>query len=375
MNSKNSRIALLMFVDAIIVEFGALFAITLRFDIRGIPKLYFDYVVHLSPIYTAIVIIVMLIFRLYNRVWSYASIRELIDILRASFVIEVLIVSFHVFMQIPMPRSYYPLHFIAILIMFSVVRFSKLIFKNIHGTYNKDKITKFIMVIGAGSAASILIKDINKTGTHAKILCAIDDNPNKCGKMLIGVPIVGVRSDIKRNVKKYNINEIIIAMPSAKSEDIRNIIAICQDTHLPVKILPSVSMSLSSSITKELRAVSYEDLLGRDVIEVDSSGINNFIKNKIVLVTGGGGSIGSELCRQIIKHEPRELVIFDIYENNAYEIQMEIVRHFPYAKITTLIGSVRDYDRLDALFAEYRPQVVFHAAAHKHVPLMEDFSK
>ena len=188
----------------------------------------------------------------------------------------------------------------------------------------------------------------------------------------MGVPIVGTRDDVKRAVKKYNVNEIIIAMPSAASEDIKSIIAICQETKLPVKILPSVAKSLSSSIVRELRAISYEDLLGRDAINVDSSGINNFIKDKTVLITGGGGSIGSELCRQVIRYEPKCLVIFDIYENNAYEIQMELERHFPNAQIITLIGSIRDYDRLEVMFAEYRPQIVYHAAAHKHVPLMED---
>ncbi|MBF1151092.1 MAG: polysaccharide biosynthesis protein, partial [[Eubacterium] sulci] len=173
-------------------------------------------------------------------------------------------------------------------------------------------------------------------------------------------------------VKKYNVNEIIIAMPSAASEDIKKIIAICQETKLPVKILPSVAKSLSSSIVRELRAISYEDLLGRDAIEVDATGINNFIKDKTILITGGGGSIGSELCRQVIRYEPKRLIIFDIYENNAYEIQMELERHYPYAEIITLIGSIRDYDRLEAMFDEHRPQIVYHAAAHKHVPLMED---
>ena len=190
--------------------------------------------------------------------------------------------------------------------------------------------------------------------------------------MLMGVPIVGTRDDVKRAVKKYNVNEIIIAMPSAASEDIKKIIAICQETKLPVKILPSVAKSLSSSIVRELRAISYEDLLGRDAIEVDATGINNFIKDKTILITGGGGSIGSELCRQVIRYEPKRLIIFDIYENNAYEIQMELERHYPYAEIITLIGSIRDYDRLEAMFDEHRPQIVYHAAAHKHVPLMED---
>lgn len=372
MNSKNLRIAVLMILDAVIVVLGAFFAIALRFDISELPAEYMDNVLKSTPVYIAITIAIMLVFRLYNRVWSYASMKELMDIFKASFVIEALIISFHVLMQYDMPRSYYPMHFIAIAFMFAVLRFSKQLYRSIRGTYGESKINKFILVIGAGSAASILIKDINKTGSTSKIVCAVDDNVNKKGKMLMGVPIVGTRDDVKRAVKKYNVNEIIIAMPSAASEDIKKIIAICQETKLPVKILPSVAKSLSSSIVRELRAISYEDLLGRDAIEVDATGINNFIKDKTILITGGGGSIGSELCRQVIRYEPKRLIIFDIYENNAYEIQMELERHYPYAEIITLIGSIRDYDRLEAMFDEYRPQIVYHAAAHKHVPLMED---
>ena len=372
MNSKNLRIAVLMILDAVIVVLGAFFAIALRFDISELPAEYMDNVLKSTPVYIAITIAIMFVFRLYNRVWSYASMKELMDIFKASFVIEALIISFHVLMQYDMPRSYYPMHFIAIVFMFAVLRFSKQLYRSIRGTYGESKINKFILVIGAGSAASILIKDINKTGSTSKIVCAVDDNVNKKGKMLMGVPIVGTRDDVKRAVKKYNVNEIIIAMPSAASEDIKKIIAICQETKLPVKILPSVAKSLSSSIVRELRAISYEDLLGRDAIEVDATGINNFIKNKTILITGGGGSIGSELCRQVIRYEPKKLIIFDIYENNAYEIQMELERHYPYAEIITLIGSIRDYDRLEAMFDEHRPQIVYHAAAHKHVPLMED---
>ena len=372
MNSKNLRIAILMILDAVIVELGALFAIALRFDISELPAEYLDNVIRSAPVYITITIAVMLVFRLYNRVWSYASLKELMDIFKASFVIEALIISFHVLMQYDMPRSYYPMHFIAIVFMFAVLRFSKQLYRSIRGTYGESKINKFILVIGAGSAASILIKDINKTGSTAKIVCAVDDNVNKKGKMLMGVPIVGTRDDVKRAVKKYNVNEIIIAMPSAASEDIKKIIAICQETKLPVKILPSVAKSLSSSIVRELRAISYEDLLGRDAIEVDATGINNFIKDKTVLITGGGGSIGSELCRQVIRYEPKKLIIFDIYENNAYEIQQELQRHYPELNLETLIGSVRNTHRMNSIFETYHPDIVYHAAAHKHVPLMED---
>ena len=250
-------------------------------------------------------------------------------------------------------------------------RFGISLIRNIQGSHTKEKINRRIMVVGAGSAAAILIKDFAKPGTHARIVCAIDDNPSKKNNTISGVPIVGDRDDIKRNIKKYDVNEIVIAMPSAATDTVKEIVRICQATGLPVRILPSVARSLSSSIIQELRPVNYEDLLGREPIKVDQSGINDWIRGKTVMVTGGGGSIGSELCRQIIACEPKKLIIFDIYENNAYEIEMELERHYPYADISTLIGSVRDEDRLDAVFNKYRPNVVFHAAAHKHVPLME----
>ena len=185
------------------------------------------------------------------------------------------------------------------------------------------------------------------------------------------MPIVGVREDIEKNIKKYDITEIIIAIPSADIQTTREIIRICQETKKPVKILPAVSKSLTTSLSKEVRPVNYEDLLGRDPIKVNQEGISSFIKDKTVMVTGGGGSIGSELCRQIIKYNPKKLLILDIYENNAYEIQMELERRYPEADISTLIGSIRDYDRMEAIFSKYRPDIVYHAAAHKHVPLME----
>lgn len=370
-NSKNFRIGILMAADACIAFLGAVCSLALRFDIGMIPREYTANALHSVPIYIVVTILVMWIFRLYTRVWAYASMKELFDVLKASFVIEAAVLGWHVLIQDTMPRSYYLLDLLVTAIMFLTVRFCKLFYRAIRGTYGREKINRQIMIIGAGAAASILINDLSKPGTRAKIVCAVDDNVNKKNKYLHGVPIVGTRDDIKKNVKKYNINEIIISMPSASANDVRKVIAICQETGLPTKILPSVTKSLSSSIVSELRPVSYVDLLGRDPIEVDETGIGDFIKNKVVMVTGGGGSIGSELCRQIIRYSPQKLIIFDIYENNAYDIQTELERHYPKADISTLIGSVRDYDRLEFVFCKYRPDIVYHAAAHKHVPLME----
>lgn len=370
-NNKNFRIFLLGMLDMCCVAFGALCALVLRFDIASIPPEYFSGAVKSLPVYFVITIAVLAAFKLYNRVWTYASIKELFDILKASVVIEVAFVCYHVFFQINMPRSYYPLTFVIMTILLVCVRFSRMAIKSLKNSNQKAAITNRIMVIGAGSAATILIKELRTEGEGSEVVCAIDDNKNKKNKYIMGVPIVGDRNDIEKNIKKYDVTEIIIALPSADKETTREIIRICQETRKPVKILPAVSKSLTSSLTKEVRPVRYEDLLGREPIKVNQEGIFEFIKDKVVLVTGGGGSIGSELCRQIVQYKPKKLIIFDIYENNAYEIQMELERHYPYVSISTLIGSIRDYDRMEVLFDKYKPDIVYHAAAHKHVPLME----
>ncbi len=370
-NGKNFRIFLLGILDIICVAASSICSLALRFDISSIPSEYYEGAVRSMPVYFVVTIGAMAFFKLYNRVWTYASLNELFSIIKASVLIEAVFVCYHMFWQVSMPRSYYLINFGIMTILFCGVRFGKVFIKSFRNSQNRAKITNRIMVIGAGSAATILIKELRSSGEGSEVVCAIDDNKNKKNKYILGVPIVGGREDIEKNIKKYDITEIIIAIPSADIQTTREIIRICQETKKPVKILPAVSKSLTTSLSKEVRPVNYEDLLGRDPIKVNQEGISSFIKDKTVMVTGGGGSIGSELCRQIIKYNPKKLLILDIYENNAYEIQMELERHYPEADISTLIGSIRDYDRMEAIFSKYRPDIVYHAAAHKHVPLME----
>ena len=370
-NGKNFRIFLLGILDIICVAASSICSLALRFDISSIPPEYYEGAVRSMPVYFVVTIGAMAFFKLYNRVWTYASLNELFSIIKASVLIEAVFVCYHMFWQVSMPRSYYLINFGIMTILFCGVRFGKVFIKSFRNSQNRAKITNRIMVIGAGSAATILIKELRSSGEGSEVVCAIDDNKNKKNKYILGVPIVGGREDIEKNIKKYDITEIIIAIPSADIQTTREIIRICQETKKPVKILPAVSKSLTTSLSKEVRPVNYEDLLCRDPIKVNQEGINSFIKDKTVMVTGGGGSIGSELCRQIIKYNPKKLLILDIYENNAYEIQMELERHYPEADISTLIGSIRDYDRMEAIFSKYRPDIVYHAAAHKHVPLME----
>lgn len=372
MESKTARNLILMFIDIFVVAASSLMAMALRFDIRNIPEEYIQLAIKCLPMDIVIAIIVLKIFRLYNRVWTYASIEELIDIFKATAVIEAIYIAYRMVLNFNPPRSWYFLNIVFLFVCLCSVRLGKRLWARLKHSINGNPVRRKVMIIGAGSAASILIKELKSTDSFAEVLCAIDDNPNKKGKFMHGVPIVGNRNNIPSNIGKYGITEVIIAIPSASPIEIKEIIEICNPTGVPVKILPSVAKSMSTSLSREVREVRYEDLLGRAPIEVNQMGIHDFIKDRTILVTGGGGSIGSELCRQVVANAPKKLIIFDIYENCAYEIQNEIKRFYPEADIETLIGSVRDYDRMEEIFKTYRPDVVYHAAAHKHVPLMED---
>ena len=370
--NKRFRIFILIILDFSVVYLSAMLALILRFDITTIPHEYYDGAVKSLPVYFVITITVMWIFKLYNRVWTYASLSELVAVIKATLLIGALFVCYHVLFQINMPRSYYFLVFAFMTTFFLCIRFAKVAIKNYKESRKSKNIRNYIMLIGAGSAANLLLNELKSTAPDTVVVCAIDDNPNKKNKYMQSVPIVGNRNAIESSAKKYGATEIIIAMPSADAKSIREIIELCNKTGLPTKILPSVSTTLTSSLSKEVREVRYEDLLGREPVQVNQKGIYDFLHDKVVLVTGGGGSIGSEICRQIVGNVPKTLIIFDIYENCAYDIQNELKRNFPDVHIETLIGSVRDYDRMEDLFKKYRPDVVYHAAAHKHVPLMED---
>lgn len=367
------RAIIIGMLDALIVIFSALLSLGLRFNFDGIPSYYLLYALYCLPIDIIIAIIVMRVFKLYNRVWTYASMEESMAILKAVVCIEVIYVLYRVFLQIVMPRSFYVFDGVLLFLLFLMLRFGRRIQKYLFPEKIDRKGRKRTLLVGAGSAASILIHETQRgSGSPRDIVCIVDDNVNKKGKYLKNVPIVGTRDSIPAVVKKYKTDEIIIAIPSASSKVIKEIVAVCQETEAKVRILPIIAAGFTESLSDMVREVRYEDLLGRAPVKVNQEGIGVFLEGKIVLVTGGGGSIGSELCRQIMKYNPEKLIIFDIYENNAYEIQQELKRQYPEKQIITLIGSVRDYDRLGKMFETYRPQIIYHAAAHKHVPLMED---
>lgn len=384
MNGKKTRriehwhiiSALLICYDMVVVAGSFFLALLLRFDFRygSIPKEYLSiYAKSIIP-YVIICVIIFFLLHLYASIWRFASYRELRNLLIATGITLVINVVGTSLVLGRMPISYYVFGISMQLILTLGVRFGyRFILLLRERNASNDRAAK-VMIIGAGAAGQMLERDIKTTDKLAeKAVCFIDDNQNKWKRYIDGVPIVGGRDSILESVQKYNVDKIYFAIPSASPEERRDFLNICKETNCELKALPGLYQLASGDVTvSRLKAVSVDDLLGRDPIKPDLQEVFKFINGKIVLVTGGGGSIGSELCRQIAAHDPKQLIIFDIYENNAYDLQNELKDRYPELNLVTLIGSVRDSRRMFEVFADYRPQIVYHAAAHKHVPLMED---
>lgn len=371
---KRIRIAMFIVLDILAMTMCSFLSIGLRFDFHDIPNIYIDNIYNYLLIDSIIIVAIFSIFKIYKSMWSYASITELINIILACSSYELIEFIYKQIINVNMPRSYYLIKLILLYIFISSIRYSYRIARTMRDYYREKNGLTNTMIIGAGEAGRMLITEIynNKTNFKNKVCCIIDDDKNKIGSYIKNIPVVGSRKEIKENVDKYNIEEIIIAMPSINREKLNLIIDECQKTKCEIKTLPSLSELVGKPTMKKVRPLSYEDFLGRKEIVVNINEISSSLKDKKIIVTGGGGSIGSELCRQIAKCRPKELIIFDIYENNAYEIEQELKRVYPHLNLKTIIGSVRDYDRLENVFKEYKPEYVFHAAAHKHVPLMEN---
>ncbi len=364
-------------IDIIILGLTSILAVWMRFDFGVIPREYFLNSYRFLIVDAVIMLTVFHLFKLYRSFWSYASVPEFINVILACSTTEVIFFLYkHVLFRISFPRSVYLIHLLLLTAFICLARFSYRIVRVLIMKYESNLKKRSTMIIGAGEAGRLLIDEMSRNQKlyNTKIECIIDDNRQKTGVFLRGIPIVGTRRKIVEMAEKYEIEDIIIAIPSAPKETISEIVEECQKTTCQIKILPSIFTSMNKeerSAVNSIRPLSYEDFLGRDQIVVDTDEIAGNIKDKVILVTGGGGSIGSELCRQIAKCEPKMLIIFDIYENNAYDIQQELFRDYPQLDLHTIIGSVRDYDRLEKVFKDFRPNQVFHAAAHKHVPLME----
>lgn len=372
-NQKRVRIIALIVLDIIALALCSFLALALRFDFHDIPQKYIDNSFNYIIIDVIIMVTIFSFFKVYKSMWTYASITELINIMIACTIYEIIEFIYKNAFNLDMPNSYYLIKLFLLYIFISAIRFSYRIARALRD-YERVRLGYTnTMIIGAGEAGRLLITEIynNKENFKNKICCIIDDDKNKIGGYIKNIPIVGNRTKIKEFVNKYNIEEIIIAMPSITREKLNLILDECQKTKCEIKTLPSLSELVGKPTMKKVRPISYEDFLGRKEIVVDLKTISSSLENKRILVTGGGGSIGSELCRQIAKCKPSELIIFDIYENNAYDIEQELIRNYPELNLKIIIGSVRDYDRLDNVFKLYKPEYVFHAAAHKHVPLME----
>ena len=366
---------LLMVYDfmAVVVSYCA--ALLLRFDLRfsAIDEPYLHAFYKTIVPYAVFCVILFWIMRLYKSIWRFASYTELMRMILATVVSSLAyIIAMTGFIQ-RMPVSYYIIGIICQFILTLGVRFSYRFILLISGRRNKTKKEKKVMLIGAGAAGQMIFRDLKASKeTNETVACFIDDNPNKWGRYIDGVPVFGGRDSIMEAVKKFEITKIYLAIPSATPEEKRDILRVCSETSCELMNLPGMYQLYTGQVSvSKMKTVQIEDLLGRDPIRPDMTEVFDYIKGKVVLITGVG-SIGSELARQIASHQPKHLILFDIYENNAYDIQLELKKKYPDMKLDTIIGSVRDSRKIFQVFDKYRPEIVYHAAAHKHVPLMED---
>lgn len=361
--------------DIIAVTVSGLMALAIRYDLRlwDITPEFMDSVLKYIPFNIVTMLLVFYILRLYHSLWEYASVTEMQNSVVGSFLVALFqFIGMHI-LGYRTPRSY-PFLFAMFFIMLTVIsRFSYRFLRTAKKKYLNKRFGQNVMIVGAGEAANMLIKEIVSSNyLHMTVKCLVDDAPDKKGRFIQGVRVMGNRDDIVRLAKEYDIDVIIISMPSASKLVIRDIVNICSETGCRLQTLPGMYQLVNEEVSlNNLRDVDVEDLLGRDPIKVDVDSILGYVKDRTILVTGGGGSIGSELCRQIAGHKPKRLVIVDIYENNAYEIQQELKHNYPNLDLVVLIASVRNTNRMNDIFQTYKPDIVYHAAAHKHVPLME----
>lgn len=369
--------ALLFLLDLLAIYLSCFLALAIRFEMSffKIDAQYVEAAYRYLGIHMVGTVLVFYLFRMYTSLWKYASVQELCSLAFAVVISGALQFLGMRLMEIRMPRSYYILYVLLMLVFETCIRFGYRFlryFRNGYGSVQKD--TANVMVVGAGDAGAAILKEmrLSKYVTQ-QVRCFIDDSPSKQGRYIQGCPVVGGREAIQKAAWEYQIEKIVIAIPGAPKKTIRSLVEICQQTGCEIKILPGTYQLINGEVSvSQLREVNIEDLLGRDQVQVNLEEILGYVKGRTVLVTGGGGSIGSEICRQLAKHEVGRLVIVDIYENNAYEIQQELLRDYPGLALKVLIASVRNTHRIHEIMETYRPAVVYHAAAHKHVPLMED---
>ena len=370
---------ILMAADILGIYLASFVGLFIRFDmtLSKIPPEYSEAAKNYLPYYIIVTLLVFFLSRMYSTMWSVAGAWEVIRIVGACSLASLIQIAGMVLLENRVPRSYFVLCFAVLCVEELIIRFSHRALLSLSRTRRNRKAAqanKRVMIVGAGTSGAVILREMNTSRyIHGRVVCFADDDKNKVGKLLNGVPIVGSREDIPELVKEYRVDEIYIAIPSASARDRKDIIEICRKTGCDIKILPGIYQLINGEVNiSKLRKVEIEDLLGREPIRVNLDEIMGYVTGKVILVTGGGGSIGSELCRQIASHNPKRLIIFDIYENTTYSIQLELKEKYPELDLVVLIGSVRNAHRIESVFEQYHPDIVYHAAAHKHVPLMED---
>lgn len=372
------RILLLMLVDMIIITLSGPMAIYVRYEFSFEPRAieFIEDIFCYLPFNLVITVAVFVMCRLYQGIWKYASASDLVNVILGCGVSAATQWAGMRLMRLEFPRSYPIMYFVILTMGIGVFRFMYRILGYVQSKREGILRTgrKNTMIIGAGEAGYTLLKELqNSRFVDRNVCCIVDDDPGKKGKYLRGVLVAGSRQDICRLAAEYEIDEIMIAIPSASHAALQEVLNICNQTGCKLKVLPGIYQLVNGEVSvSKLRNVEIEDLLGREPVDTKVDSIMDYVSGRTILVTGGGGSIGSELCRQIARHEPKRLIIFDIYENNAYDIQQELKKNYPDLDLVVLIGSVRNTHRINYVFEQYRPDIVYHAAAHKHVPLMED---
>lgn len=374
-SSKVFRIVLIV-LDAFAIYYSSILAMMARFNTNasGIPSVYFDAITGMAIYNIIFTVVIIYICRLYNSIWRFASIKEILYIFVATMMSTIANFLVYFGFSVPIFRSYFPLYF---LILFSFLFIERFSYRFVRAIYRKNffsGIKENILIVGAGDAGNLTIRELEMSNQlESRVVGLIDDDKNKHGTYIQGVKVLGDRNKIPDFVKKYNVDEIIIALPSVSKKNIKEIVNICQSTNCKIKILPGIYQLVTGEVeVAKLRNIQIEDLLGREPVNANSKEIGTYVAEKTILVTGAGGSIGSELSRQIAANYPRRLVLLDIYENTLYDIERELLKDYPNMDLITLVGSVRNRSRLTHIFNEYKPDLIFHAAAHKHVPLMED---
>ncbi len=372
------RRACLLIYDVASVLIASFFAIVLRyeFELEMIPDYFINTIIRFLPVNVVLTLLIFHFFKLYNSLWAFAGETELQNVIVACFLsaaVNGVGLNLVKIERKAVPDSYYFMYAFTLVALIFASRFSYRFFRSRkHKQQNKNNTTR-VMVIGAGDAGNSIIKEIVTSNfSTMSVACILDDDKTKWGSFIQGIKVIGGRDKILECVDVYSIDEIYIAIPSASKLVIKEILEICKETECKLRVLPGIYQLMNGEVNvSKLRDVEVEDLLGREPIKVDMDSILGYVSGKTVLVTGGGGSIGSELCRQIAGHNPKRLIIVDIYENSAYDIQQELIYKYPELDLVVLIASVRNTNRMNSIFEEYRPDIVYHAAAHKHVPLME----